>query len=50
MADNAQANWNVVRIVYGSRYPKAPMEGRERIYFFSLEIIAQKTYEIVYKV
>ena len=33
MADNVQASWNVVRIVYGSGDPKIPMEGRERICF-----------------
>jgi hypothetical protein len=30
MADSAQANWNAVRIVYGSGDPKVPMENRER--------------------
>ena len=34
MADSAQANWNAVRIVYGSGDPKVPMEGRERTCFF----------------
>src|ERR1700738_5149125 len=34
MADNAQANWNAVRIVYGSGDPKVPMEGHERTCFF----------------
>jgi hypothetical protein len=29
MADSAQANWNAVRIVYGSSDPKVPMENRE---------------------
>jgi hypothetical protein len=29
MADSAQANWNAVRIVYGSGDPKVPMENRE---------------------
>jgi hypothetical protein len=29
MADSAQANWNVVRIIYGSGDPKVPMENRE---------------------
>jgi hypothetical protein len=29
MADNAHANWNAVRIVYGSSDPKVPMENRE---------------------
>ena len=48
MADSAQANWNVVRIVYGSGDPKVPMEDRECI-FFPLETIARETYEIVYK-
>jgi hypothetical protein len=32
MADSAQANWNAVRIVYGSGDPKVPIDGRERIY------------------
>jgi hypothetical protein len=48
MADNAQANWNVVRIMYGSRDPKVPMEGRERTCFFHWKI-APEIYEIVYK-
>jgi hypothetical protein len=43
MADNAQANWNDVRIVYGSEDPKVPMEGCERTCFFSLETIARET-------
>jgi hypothetical protein len=30
MADSAQANWNVVQIVYGSGEPKVPMENQER--------------------
>jgi hypothetical protein len=30
MADSTQANWNAVRIVYGSGDPKVPMENRER--------------------
>jgi hypothetical protein len=34
MADSAQTNWNVVRIVYGSKDPKIPMQGRERTCFF----------------
>ena len=34
MADSAQANWNAVRIVYGSGDPKVMMEGRERTCFF----------------
>jgi hypothetical protein len=29
MADSAQANWNAIRIVYGSGDPKVPMENRE---------------------
>ena len=29
MAGNAQANWNIVRIVYGSGNPKVPMENCE---------------------
>jgi len=32
MADNAQANWNVVRIVYGSGNPKEEMDNRKRTY------------------
>jgi hypothetical protein len=32
MADSAQANWNDIRIVYGSGDPKVPMENRERTY------------------
>jgi hypothetical protein len=35
MADSVQANWNVIRIVYGSRDPKVPMEGRECTCFFN---------------
>ena len=34
MADSAQANWNAVRIVYGSGDPKVPIEGRERTCYF----------------
>jgi hypothetical protein len=34
MADSAQTNWNIVRIVYGSGDPKVPMEGRECTFFF----------------
>ena len=34
MADNAQADWNSVKIVYGCGDPKVPMEGRERTCFF----------------
>jgi hypothetical protein len=30
MADSAHANWNAIRIVYGSDDPKVPMENRER--------------------
>jgi hypothetical protein len=26
MADSAQANWNVIQIIYGSGDPKVPME------------------------
>jgi hypothetical protein len=29
MVDSAQANWNAVRIVYGSGDPKVPIENRE---------------------
>ena len=32
MADKAQANWNVVRIIYGSGESKVPMESRKRTY------------------
>ena len=34
MANSAQANWKVVRIVYVSRDPKVLMEGRERTCYF----------------
>jgi hypothetical protein len=34
MADSAQANWIVVRIVYGSEHPKVRMEGREGTCYF----------------
>ena len=34
MANSAQANWNAVRIVYGSGIPKVPMPGRERTCYF----------------
>ena len=34
MADSAQANWNAVRIVYGSGDPKVPIERHERICYF----------------
>lgn len=30
MVDSAQANWHAMRIIYGSKNPKVPMEGRER--------------------
>jgi hypothetical protein len=30
MVDNAQANWNAVRIVYGFGDPKVPIDGREK--------------------
>jgi hypothetical protein len=30
MADSVQANWNVVRIVYGIGDPKVPIENQER--------------------
>jgi hypothetical protein len=33
MADSAQANWNAVKIVYGSGDPKVPMENQERTCF-----------------
>jgi len=34
MADSAQANWNAVRIVYGSGDPSIPMDGQERTCYF----------------
>ena len=34
MADSAQANWNAIRIVYGSGDPKVPMPGREHTCYF----------------
>ncbi len=34
MADNAQANWNIIQIVYGSRYPSEPRVDREQTCFF----------------
>ena len=34
IADSAQANWNIVRIVYEFGDPKVPMEGCERTCFF----------------
>ncbi len=34
MADSAQANWNAVRIVYGSGDPKVSIDGRERTCYF----------------
>ena len=34
MADNAQANWNVVRIVYGGGDPTIPMVNRKRTCLF----------------
>ena len=34
MADNAQANWNAVQIVYGGGDPTIPMEERERTCLF----------------
>ncbi len=34
MADSAQANWNAVRIIYGSGDPKVHMEGHERTCYF----------------
>ena len=34
MADNAQANWNAVRVVYGSGNIAEPMENRERTCLF----------------
>ena len=34
MADSAQANWNAVRIVYGSGDPVVCMQRRERTCFF----------------
>jgi hypothetical protein len=42
MADSAQTNWNVVRIVYGSGDPKVPMEDRERTCFFHWKQLLEK--------
>lgn len=46
MGDNAKANWNVVRKVYGDGDQTVPLEGHERIWFFdwsaNLDKITQK--------
>ena len=46
MADNAQANWIVVRKIYGDGDPLIPLEGRELTCFFhwsaNLDKITQK--------
>ena len=46
MADNAQANWIAVRMIYGDGDPTLPMVARERICFFhwsaSLDKVIQK--------
>src|ERR1700738_1277646 len=34
MADNAQANWNAVRIIYGSGDPKVPIQECKRTCYF----------------
>ncbi len=34
MANNAQANWNVVQIVYGSKDASEPMVDKEQTCFF----------------
>ena len=34
MANSAQANWNAVRIVYGSGDSKVPIKGREKTCYF----------------
>ena len=34
IGNSAQANWNVVKIVYGSGDPKFPIDGRERTCYF----------------
>jgi hypothetical protein len=34
MIDNAQANWNVIKIVYGSRDPYVKMADKECTYLF----------------
>jgi hypothetical protein len=34
MADNAQTNWNVVKIVYGSGDPSVKMVDKEHTYLF----------------
>lgn len=36
MADNAQANWNVMRKVHGGGHLSLPMVGHERTFFFSI--------------
>ena len=46
MADNAQANWNAVRMIYGDGDPILPMVARERTclfhWFASLDKVTQK--------
>jgi hypothetical protein len=46
MADNAQANWNAVRKIYGVGDPSLPMVGRGRICLFqwsqNLDKVTQK--------
>jgi hypothetical protein len=34
MADSAQANWNAVRVIYGSGDAMIPMKDQERMYLF----------------
>ena len=42
MADSAQANWNVVRKVYGSGDPGVCMEGRECTCLFHWTLCLQR--------
>jgi hypothetical protein len=42
MANSAQANWNAVRIVYGSGDPKVPMENRERTCLLQLTTLLRR--------
>jgi hypothetical protein len=39
MVDNAQANWNVIRIVYGNKNESELMVDKKHTCFFSLELI-----------
>jgi len=44
MANNAQANWNVIRIVYGSKNENELMVDKMNL-FFSLELIHGHTHK-----